>query len=102
MDSIVAKVSRLLAVLKKLRGSLSREALSVFYVLYTRPQIEYASVVAWSNLTGTLNDKLERLQRKAAKIILGFGLYDKVRRPPLAELPGGKPPRLSRPARQRR
>ena len=77
VDSIVAKVSRLLAVLKRLRGSLSREALSVFYVLYIRPQIEYASV-AWSNLTGTLNDKLERLQRKAAKIILGFGLYDKV------------------------
>ena len=82
MDSIVTKASRLFAVLKRLRGSLSREALSVFYVIYIRPQIEHASV-AWSNLTGTLNEKLERLQRKTAKINLGFGLYDKVDHHPL-------------------
>ena len=74
VDSILAKASRLLGVLRRLRSSLSRDALCQFYIAYIRPILEYASI-AWSNLTSTLATRLERLQRRAAKIILRRPLF---------------------------
>ena len=77
IDVIASKASRLLGVLRRLRSSLSRAALSTFYLVYIRPILEYADTT-WADLTKKLADRLERLQRKAARIICGMPLYDRV------------------------
>ena len=44
------------------------------YTTYIRPKLEYASLV-YSSLSGTLSDKLERFQRRAARLCLGLPLF---------------------------
>ena len=76
LNTVISKTRRLLGLLKRLKESgLNKQALSSIYKLYIRPQLEYAST-AWSNLTQQQSDTLERFQRKAAKIILGYRLSD--------------------------
>ena len=76
LNTVISKTRRLLGLLKRLKESrLNKQALSSIYKLYIRPQPEYAST-AWSNLTQQQSDTLERFQRKAAKIILGYRLSD--------------------------
>ena len=75
VDAIIMKTSRLLGVLRRIHRSLTRHALSTFYLIYIRPILEYADI-AWSNLPTTQSDRLERTQRKAARIILGLSLYE--------------------------
>ena len=55
--------------MRRLRNSLSRQALLFYYCQYIRPVIEYASV-AWPKLPAHLRDRLERFQRRALKIII--------------------------------
>lgn len=74
VDHVLAKASPLLGTLARLRTSLSQGALSVYYKVYIRPVLEYASV-AWSNLPAHLRDRMERFQRRAAKIILRKPLF---------------------------
>ena len=61
--------------MRRLRSHLSSAALRTFYLQYVRPTIEYSDV-AWSSLTKTQSDRLERLQRRAARITLGLSLYN--------------------------
>ena len=78
VTATLAKGRQLLGLLKRLKESnLSISALSKIYELYIRPRLEYASV-AWSNLTQGQADQLERFQRKAAKVILGYPLSSHV------------------------
>ena len=49
--SILAKVTSLLGVLKRLSSSLNTAALRAFYKMYMRLRLEYSSVV-WANLPG--------------------------------------------------
>ena len=44
------------------------------FIIYLRPVLEHASP-AWSNITLTQRDRLERVQRRAVKIILGIPLF---------------------------
>ena len=74
VNNVLGKTAPLLGLLRRLRSSLSREALITIYTIYIRPKLEYASI-AWCNLPGHLVDRLERLQRRAAKIILGLPLF---------------------------
>ena len=68
-NRVLSKAARLLHTLRRLRNSLSRQALLFYYCLYIRPVIEYASV-AWPKLPAHLRDRLERFQRRALKIII--------------------------------
>ena len=52
-NRVLSKAARLLHTLRKLRNSLSRQALLFYYCLYIRPVIEYASV-AWPKLPAHL------------------------------------------------
>ena len=52
----------------------SRRSLSHMYLTYIRPILEYACT-AWGNLGTTQVDRLERFQRRAAKIILRRPLF---------------------------
>ena len=71
---VLSSAGRLLGVLRRLRSSLNAAALSAFYLAYIRPKIEYADT-AWSNMPGYLADRLERFQRKAARIVLGLPMF---------------------------
>ena len=76
LSTVLSKTHHLLGLLKRLKESgLNKQALSSIYKLHICPQLEYAST-AWSNLTQQQSDTLERFQRKAAKIILGYRLSD--------------------------
>ena len=68
-NRVLSKAARLLHTLSRLRNLLSRRALVLYYCLYIRPVIGYASV-AWPKLPAHLRDRLERFQRRALKIII--------------------------------
>ena len=72
--TIILKSARLLFLLRRLRPSLTPPAMALLYTTYIRPKLEYASNVM-SSLSVTLADKLERFQRKAARICLGLPLF---------------------------
>lgn len=69
VNSITTKASRMLGILRRLRPHLTKAASSTVYKVYIRPILEYSSV-AWSNLPAHLLNRLERFQRRAAKIVL--------------------------------
>ena len=71
---ILTKATRLLSALRRLRSSLDQESLPHMYLTYIRPILEYACT-AWDNLGTTQVDRLERFQRRAAKIILRRPLF---------------------------
>ena len=62
-----------LFLLMRMRGSLNQSALLLVYARYIRPIIEYSLIT--SNMPTTLQDKLERFQRKAARICLRLPLF---------------------------
>ena len=68
-NRVLSKAARLLHTLRRLRNSLSRQALLFYYCLYICPVIEYASV-ALLKLPAHLRDRLEQFQRRALKIII--------------------------------
>lgn len=74
VNHVLARAAPLLCLLRRLRSSLSVSALCIFYKLYIRPVLEYACN-AWSGLPISLMDRLERFQRRAAKLILRRSLY---------------------------
>ena len=63
--------------LLRLRNSLNSSALSYLYRTYIRPKLEYACI-ALSPLPINTLDRLERFQRKAARICLRLPLYTPV------------------------
>ena len=64
-----SKAGRLLYTTIRLRRTLSRKALILYYSLYIRPVVEYACI-AWPKLSAHLRNRLERFQRRAFKVIL--------------------------------
>ena len=68
VQSVTAKVSQRLGLLWRLRNRLSGLVLRELYTTCIRPVIEYSSVV-WSGISSTDSVKLERLNRKAARLI---------------------------------
>ena len=71
---ILTKATRMLSVVRRLRSSLDQESLSHMYLAYVRPISEYACT-AWGNLGTTRVNRLERFQRRAAKITLRRPLF---------------------------
>ena len=63
------KVSSYLWLLSKIKTYLSREHRLLFYNSYIKPQFDYCSVI-WSNSSNFNIDKINKLQRRACKLIL--------------------------------
>ena len=63
------KVSSYLWLLSKIKTYLSREHRLLFYTSYIKPQFDYCSVI-WSNSSNFNIDKINKLQRRACKLIL--------------------------------
>ncbi|XP_073231870.1 uncharacterized protein [Porites lutea] len=71
VDAITNKASRILGLLRRTcRGCKDTETLKVLYCTLVRSQVEYGSVV-WSPYTARNIDKLEHIQRRGTKFILG-------------------------------
>ena len=77
ITEICTKASSKLHLLRRLRHCLTRGASSIIYTSYIRPILEYASCLL-SSLPTTHSDRLERFQRKAARVCLGWPLFTPV------------------------
>ena len=71
IDTITSKANRILGLIKRTcRGWKDTETLKTLYCTLVRSQVEYGSVV-WSPYTSRNIDKLERIQWRGTKFILG-------------------------------
>ncbi|KAI8495073.1 hypothetical protein Bbelb_270590 [Branchiostoma belcheri] len=77
VDKTVNKANGRLAMLRKIkRFSLSTEDLLQIYITYVRSVLEYCVPVWHSGLTATQTTRLERIQRRALRTILGMNYTD--------------------------
>ena len=74
VDHIIRKALNKLHLIHRIRGTLSCSALCFLYKTYVRPIIEYASL-PYCNIPVVLSDRLERFQRKAARVCLRLPLF---------------------------
>ena len=75
IDAILSKGAQRIGLLRRYRKRLPSLAIRHFYCTSICPALEYASV-AWSGLSSTCAARLERLQRRAARLITGTGPRD--------------------------
>ena len=73
MTSVAAKRLYMLCILKKYKAPVG-DLLSV-YLMYIRPLLEYASPVWSPALTVQQSNKIERIQKRACRIIIGYHNY---------------------------
>ena len=78
VDNNCSKAAQRIGCLYRLRRRLSKLALRSVYLTSVRPILEYAQL-AWSGLSATDNRKLERLQRRAARLITAERLGEQSR-----------------------
>ena len=64
------KVSSFLWLLSKIKTYLSREHRLLYYNSYIKPHFDYCSVI-WSNSSNCNVNRIDKLQRRACKLILG-------------------------------
>ncbi|KAI8487828.1 hypothetical protein Bbelb_342760 [Branchiostoma belcheri] len=77
VDKTINKANGRLAMLRKIkRFSLSTEDLLQIYITYVRSVLEYCVPVWHSGLTATQTTRLERIQRRALRTILGMNYTD--------------------------
>ena len=79
---ISKKLSSNLWLLSKIRSYLSTNHRLLFYNAYIKPHIEYCSIL-WSNASNININKINKLQRRACKLILSqdySGLEDSLKR----------------------
>lgn len=69
--NISNSASKILGSMRFLKFKLKRKTLNQMYVSYLRPILEYASIV-WDNCTLWEQNKLERIQYDAARIVTGL------------------------------
>ena len=74
---IVNKASKKIGLLRRLRSRLDPIAVQSVYKTCVRPTMEYASL-AWSGVSATDSDRLERLQRSAARLIVGVSPLEEI------------------------
>ena len=63
------KVSSHLWLLSKIRTYLSTDHRLLFYKAYIKPHLEYC-IVVWCNTSYSIINKINKLQRRACKLIL--------------------------------
>lgn len=69
IDHISKKISSGIGALKRLRPFVSTDTAIKIYDSLIRPHFDYCSPV-WDGICSTLSDKLQRLQNRAARVIL--------------------------------
>ncbi|KAK3106293.1 hypothetical protein FSP39_017122 [Pinctada imbricata] len=74
VDSIIARVSKQISVLRKLKYTIKKNFLSNIYLTFIRPSFEYASEV-WDNLSNFDEERLEKFQLEAGRIVTGLPSY---------------------------
>ena len=74
IDYIRSKASKQVCVQRKLKFILKREILEKNYLTFIRSLLEYSCEV-WDNCSQTDNDRLEKLQLEAARIVTGLAVY---------------------------
>ena len=74
IDKSIAKACKSLHQLQRTRATLSIDALSCIYKVYIRPTLDHASVVM-SSMSRRDSERLERVQRRAARICLRIPLF---------------------------
>ena len=70
IGSIVTRSRSLVNIISQYKYSLTRQSLERIYMCYIIPIMEYANVV-WSGGNSTDLDKLEMIQRDAARVVTG-------------------------------
>ncbi|PJE78524.1 hypothetical protein CI610_02532 [invertebrate metagenome] len=76
VESIVNKVTKYIATLRKLKLILNRNTLEKMYLTYIRPLLEYACEV-WDNCGTTNSLLLEKINLEAARIVTGLPIFTK-------------------------
>ena len=69
VDKLLVKISKRIDVLGRIRNNLTVDAANKVYQSLVLPVMDYCEV-AWSSIGKTERDKLDRAQRRAAKIVL--------------------------------
>ena len=69
MDKLLVKISKRIGVLGRIRNNLTVDAANKVYQSLVLPVMDYCDV-AWSSIGKIERDKLDRAQRRAAKIVL--------------------------------
>lgn len=72
IDHLCTSISSKISLLRQLSHYVSRESLKQFYQGYILPLIDYGSVT-WDSTSGTNIERLLKLQKRAARIILSAG-----------------------------
>ena len=70
IDNICSTANKRLDILTYLKYKLDRRTLERMYIFFIRPILEYACII-WDNCTFELSDRVEAIQRRAARIISG-------------------------------
>ena len=74
INSICSNALKQLGVLRKLKFTLSRSNLDKIYQTYILPLLEYGCEL-WDGCSSESNDKLEKIQHEAARIVTGLPKY---------------------------
>jgi hypothetical protein len=74
IDYILSKASKQLCVIRKLKFILKRGILEKIHLAFIRPLLEYSCEI-WDNCSQTDNDRLEKLQLEAARIVTGLTAF---------------------------
>ena len=78
-SAILSKVSRKIGLLRRVRRRLPALVIQSFYTTCIRPTLEYASV-AWCGMGASDAERLERVQRAAARLIANVSVADQLPR----------------------
>ena len=71
VQAIISKAAKHIGILRRYRKRLPALSIRHVYCLSVRPVLEYASIV-WSGLSKVAANRLESVQRKAARLISGI------------------------------
>ena len=71
VNNIISSASKVLGMMRKIKFTINRKALSQIYISFLRPILEYGSTV-WDSCTQYEKDNLEKIQHEAARIVTGL------------------------------
>ena len=71
IDNITTSASKVLGIMRKLKFSFSRTALSQIFLSYILPILEYSCIV-WDGCTTQNTNSLQRIQNEAARLVTGL------------------------------
>jgi hypothetical protein len=71
IESIASKISSGIGAIKKAKEFVDRNTLVLIYNALIQPHLDYCCEV-WDVIGKTLSDRLQKLQNKAARIIMNF------------------------------